>query len=316
MQKKNNTILLIGSGYMAIEYSKVLNNLEVPFVVVGRSEEGVTKFKKETGIVAIAGGIKKWIDNCISIPENAIVAVTGSELGKVTRILINKKIKNILLEKPGGVDDEDILSLNELAIKNNSNVLLAYNRRFFASTIKAEEIIKKDGGVKSFLFEFTEWSHVIKDIKKATGIKENWLLHNSTHVIDMAFFLGGNPEDIKCFKTGNLSWFKKGSIFTGAGVSSRGALFSYHANWESPGRWWIELLTRENRLIFKPLEELKIQKIGSVKVEKVEIDDELDRKFKPGLFLQTSAFLNKDWIKLKTIQEQSEDIAILKKIRG
>ena len=39
------------------------------------------------------------------------------------------------------------------------------------------------------------------------------------------------------------------------------------------------------------MEELHIQKIGSVKIEKVEIDDDLDKKYKPGLYKQVSAFI-------------------------
>ena len=53
--------------------------------------------------------------------------------------------------------------------------------------------------------------------------------------------------------------------FSGAGISISGALFSYQANWQSAGRWSVEILTKKNRLILCPLEELKVQKRGVLK---------------------------------------------------
>ena len=41
---------------------------------------------------------------------------------------------------------------------------MAYNRRFYASTMKAREIIQSEGGVRNFHFEMTEWAHVIGKI--------------------------------------------------------------------------------------------------------------------------------------------------------
>ncbi|MEE6591687.1 hypothetical protein VWN77_10290, partial [Campylobacter coli] len=38
------------------------------------------------------------------------------------------------------------------------------------------------------------------------------------------------------------------------------------ANWRSPGRWSIEIMTNNYRLIFKPLEKLFIQKKGEISI--------------------------------------------------
>ena len=83
------------------------------------------------------------------------------------------------------------------------------------------------------------------------------------------------------------------SIFSGAGITDHQALFSYSANWEAPGRWGVEVLTRKHRLIFRPLEKLKIQKIDSFERLCVSIDDKLDIKYKPGIYEQTKAFLSR-----------------------
>ncbi len=316
MEDTIETILLVGAGPMAIDYAKVLKDLKKPFIVVGRGKKSATQFQDEIGLPVFIGGIKKWTENNKDrkIPEKAIVAVTENKLGEVARSLINYGINKILLEKPGGLDEEDIKSVGNLAKSKDVEIIIAYNRRFYASTKKAKEIIEADGGVKSFTFEFTEWSHIIEKIEKAEGVKENWFLQNSTHVIDLAFYLGGEPIEIQGFKSGSLKWHSSGAIFTGAGITNNGSLFSYHSNWAAPGRWWVEILTAKHRLIFKPMESLQIQNIGSVKIEDVEIDDLLDKKYKPGLYVQVKAFLsgnNKNFI---NIYDQIDRFKIYNKI--
>ena len=135
--------------------------------------------------------------------------------------------------------------------------------------------------------------------------KKRWILHNSSHVIDLAFYLGGEPQEMYSFSKGGFEWHPNGTIFTGAGVSKNGALFSYHSNWDAPGRWGVEILTRNHRLIFRPLEKLQIQKLKSVIIEEVKLDDELDIKFKPGLYRQLIAFLEGDKSNFITIHQHA-----------
>lgn len=305
--------LLVGTGYMGKEYAKVLKAQRIDFTVVGRSQESVNSFKNELGIDAASGGIKKWLETN-SAPEKAIIAITEDQLGIVTRSLINSGCKLILVEKPGGLDNADLKLTLKLAKKFKAKVFIAYNRRFYASTIKAKEIIKKDGGVLSLIFDFTEWSHIIKKLKTSPKVKKEWFLANSTHVIDLAFFLSGKPVRIFSYKKGQLDWHPRGSIYSGAGITKSGALFSYHANWESAGRWNIEIMTPKSKLIFKPLEKLQIQKIGSTIIEEVSIDDELDKKFKPGIYREVRSFLG-DQKDLPSLEEQVENLKYYNKIK-
>jgi len=68
-------------------------------------------------------------------------------------------------------------------------------------------------------------------------------------------------------------------------------------------------------LIFKPIEDLFIQPKGSVAITKVEFDNSLDIKFKPGLYLQTKKFLMGDLAEFKTIGEQAQMLDIYSRIR-
>ena len=100
-----------------------------------------------------------------------------------------------------------------------------------------------------------------------------------------------------------LSWHKP-SCFVGAGVTEKGILFNYQANWDAPGRWAVEFQTPLHRIYLKPIEQLQLQDKGSVKVYPVEIDDHLDKKFKPGFYLETKAFLEDDYFRLCSLEEQ------------
>jgi predicted dehydrogenase len=301
----NEDIMLVGAGPMAIEYAKVLQAMNIRFVVVGRSEKSATKFFELTGIKVFQGGLGQYIKTNVKLPPQAIVCVTENNLGEVTRELLRKGVKSVLVEKPGGLTSDDIQQTAVMAKNARAEVFVAYNRRFYASVKKAREIIEADGGVLSFHFDFTEWSHVIAGLEKAPGVKEEWFLANSTHVIDLAFYLGGKPTEISCFALGGVDWHPSASIYSGAGKTNKGALFSYHANWEAPGRWSLEIMTRNHRLIFKPIEKLHIQKTGSVVIEECSLNDDMDTSFKPGLYRQVSSFLEKKE-SLITVSDQIE----------
>ena len=215
------------------------------------------------------------------------------------------------------MNKKEIQNVYETIKSLDANVYVAYNRRFYASTNKALEIIKEDGGVTSFNFEFTEWGHVVRNSTRPKEIKENWFLANSTHVVDLAFFLGGYPKEMVSYVSGSLDWHSKASTYAGAGISEKNALFSYQANWSAPGRWAVEVLTNKHRLYLKPMEKLQIQEIGSVVVDAVEIDDEIDQAYKPGFYAQTKSFLENinDGKKL-TIEEQLKHFEYYEKMEN
>jgi predicted dehydrogenase len=297
-------VLLIGTGYMAKEYVKVLKDLEVDYVVIGNSKDSCEKFQNDTGIKAQEGGIETFIKNNKIYDCYVINAVNAEKLYETTKLLLENNIKNILVEKPAALYKKETNQLYELSKRKNANVFVAYNRRFYASTLKAKEIIKNDKGVTSFNFEFTEWAHEIEKLDKPKSVLERWFIANSTHVVDLAFYLGGVPKEICCYTSGSLNWHPSASVFSGSGISESGALFSYFANWESAGRWSVEILTKKHKLIFRPMEKLQIQKKGSINQEFVEIEYSLDEKYKPGVYLQTKVFLTGKIENLCTLSEQ------------
>lgn len=285
-------VLLVGAGYMAREYAKVLQGLKNSFVVVGRGEESARKFEQGTGESVVQGGLSAFIAGQTAIPSHAIVAVGIKELYKNAMTLLQAGVKHILLEKPGSLRLEEFQKLADEVKKKNAEVSIAYNRRFYASTQTAKRYIEEDGGVASFNFEFTEWLHVFEEKGRLQDILSDLFLANSSHVADLAFFLGGQPAEISCYRKESSRWKGIYTSFAGAGKTKIGSMFNYQANWEAPGRWAVEILTNTRRLVFRPLEKLQIQQMKSVKVDFAEIDYTLDERYKPGLYLETQAFLN------------------------
>lgn len=299
---------------MAQEYVKVLKALDEKFLVIGRSKKSVESLKSEFGIEAISGGLNEFLKECPPIPDFAIVCTPIDTLTSITLELLSFGIKNILVEKPGSLSLKDLTAIKEKSQLKKSQVSIGYNRRFYQATLALEEKLKNEDLIAAN-FEITEWSHVIDDFSYDNSVKQRWILSNTSHVIDMVMHITGQFKELVSFTSGNLPWHCSASRFVGSGVCENDVLISYCGYWDGPGRWSVEFVTTKNRYIFKPMEKLQVQKIGSVNVEfDKTVDYSTDEQFKPGLYLQTLAFLNKQNGKLCTIDEQIEAFPIYQKI--
>lgn len=297
-------VFLVGTGQMAIDYFKVLNNLNCNLIVIGRGEESAKKFESETGLRPFTGGLLVYVSK-YNLPEDShVIIATGSEaLMSALLLVLQAGAHKVLIEKPGAISIAELITNEGKIGRYSSNIFIAYNRRFFASVLEAQKMINEDEGLQSIHFEFTEWADKIEPLKKADGVKSNWFFANSTHVIDLAFYLAGKPVNFNAFsKSGKLEWHQK-TNFVGAGVTDKGVLFSYLSNWESAGRWSIELLTQRRRIYLKPLESISVQEKGTVYISQIEFEKDLDFKYKPGLFLQVTEFLKEGQNTLLTIDK-------------
>lgn len=309
-------IWLVGAGIMAKEYVRVLKGCSAEFLVVGRGEPNAAAMEKEFGITVLRGGLENAL-NQHAHPEHIILATPVELLGEGLKTAISAGIKNILIEKPGFLHRSQGEELLREAKARGLHVHIAYNRRFFSSVFEMERLIKQDGGLRSFQFEFTEWADDIASLGKDPRTLDRWVLSNSSHVIDLAFHVGSVPQTINCVHTGHLAWHPAAAYFTGAGQTKSGALFSYSASWDSPGRWGVEMMTKNLRFILRPMEKLVIQRRNSLKIEEVPLEDEWDRSYKPGLYWLVEAFLDprsSRRSKLCTLEEQVNMFPIYEKM--
>lgn len=311
----DSPLLLVGTGFMGKEYAKVLKGMSIPFTAIGRGDAHAKDFEEAAGIPAVRGGLEKYLASNPQLPHTAIVCTNENQLAPSANTLMKQGVRSLLLEKPGGLNRADIESVEKTAQATGAQVFIAYNRRFYASTRKLQEFMKEDGGAVSFHFEFTEWVHRIPDELKNSPTGRHWFLANSTHLIDLAFFICGEPRELNCIAAGGFDWLDGPARFVGSGTSVQGSLFSYHATWDSAGRWWVEVLTTKRKLILRPLETLKIQMKGTVTEEDVPLNDEYDAKFKPGVYRQVESFLG-DKRDLPTVADQVKALAVYEKING
>lgn len=302
---------------MAKEYYRVLHAMGHSVLVLGRGEQKAKEFEEELGARVFTGDYRAVLKEQETMPEYAVAAVNIGGLCTVTQELMRLGIPNILVEKPVAYRWEDLVPLLQEQKKAGAKVYVAYNRRFFASVQEARKRIREDGGVTSFHFEFTEWAHKVDPVKRPEGEKEGWIFANSTHVMDLAFFLGGFPKEMKSYTAGGLDWHPGGSNYAGAGISERDALFSYQANWQAPGRWAVEVLTTKRRYYLKPMETLQIQELGSVKAEPAELAAPWEERYKPGLYEMVNAFLNHPQDdRLLTLEEHAGHFPVYEQIAG
>jgi predicted dehydrogenase len=304
----NEPVLLVGAGDMAAGYAAVLAALEAPCTVVGRSVAGCERFAAATGLPAVPGGLDAFLAEraTTEVPRQAIVAVDLVELAPVAHRLVAAGVERILLEKPGAMDAAGAAALAARAEQAGCEIRVAYNRRYYASTMRAAEIIEADGGARMVRFELTEWPERVVVPGRDPDVLARWFAVNTSHVVDLAFHLGGAPAELHPIVEGSLPWHPSAASFAGSGRTDTGALFVYSADWDGPGRWGVDVATGQHRLVLCPLEELKVQPRGTVTAEPVDIDDEMDRRFKPGLYRQVEAFVGAGAHRLPTLAQQAE----------
>ena len=287
-------IWIVGAGNMSYEYARALKDLNNEFQVIGRGPESAKNFKDKTGIDVLTGGLEHHLTTANELPESIILATPVQDLFTTLKLSIEAGIKNILVEKPGFMFPDEGEEALRLAQEKKVNVFIAYNRRFFSSVLKMNQLIELDGGLKSFHFEFTEWADDIEKLASPKITLERWVLSNSTHVIDLAFHIGSTPEQFACKTMGGFNWHPSASYFSGMGKTQSQKPFTYFATWDSPGRWGLEFFTKNKRFILRPMEKLSVQNRNSVVIEEIQFDNSNDLKCKPGLLLMIEAFLGRD----------------------
>lgn len=312
---QNKSIMIIGSGWMTKQYAIALNEMKIKDVVIlSRNKDKVIQLCNEFGYIPIYGELNEELSK---IPEKDLVIISTSvdSLYTVTKYAIQNGQKNILVEKPGSLYSKELLDLNQNL--KNSRVRIAYNRLTYPNFHKLKSIISKEG-ISSCNFNFTEMLHFIDFEKNIQSVYSRWGISNSLHVISMVFELIGFPKEYKFYNSGSLDWHPTSSVFVGSGISENEILFSYHADWNSAGRWGIEVMTKKNAYRLIPLEELFVRYKNTFEWNKVQFDVAYPG-IKQGIIEQISVMLEKNLekaIPLVTLEKGAKLIDIAEEIFG
>ena len=308
----NSTVTVIGGGYMGQEYAKALECLDISNVtIITNTEKDPKNFSNKFDYKILSGGYKKHVP-LLKKQDLVIIATPTELLFPACDLCLDYKQDNILVEKPGSLYINDLKLLQEKS--KGSRIRIAYNRLCYTNVHLLKKLCNDE--ILSCTFDFTEWTHKIPFNRYTKDEYRLWGISNSLHVISLAFELIGMPEKISCFHEGSLDWHPSGSIFTGSGISCKNIPFSYHANWESAGRWMVEIMTKNKSYRLMPLEGLFVCEKGSVDWNPVPFDS-TSSKTKPGVLEQVAIMLDENLEKncpLVTLEQSINYIKIATKI--
>lgn len=293
VQKK---ILIAGAGPIASVYADVLKALGIPFEACSRSSASASAFSRQHEVACHSGGLAALCSSDLSERfSQGVVALPVEALAEGVFQLHQAGLRKLLVEKPGGLDNKQVRALvDSIGAEASEEIYVAYNRRFYASVLTAKRLISEDGGAVSFTFEFTELSDRVRQLESPADLLAAWEFANSTHVLDTAFFLGGVPAEVNGLRQGQLDFHPAAARYAGMGHTTDGVPFTYIADWDAPGRWGVEINTRHRKFVLRPMEQLAVQHRNTFAIEPVTLDDEDDKRFKPGYFRQLQAFLYDD----------------------
>jgi len=268
---KGKKILIIGAGWMARQYCQALTIMGIKDVaVVARKKKSSERCCDEFGYSPLHGGYKKALPKLDNY-DLVIVATPIHELKSAAMFATTSGNKNILVEKPGALYSSELNNWAKEIAHSDIKIRIAYNRHTYPNLWRLKELIKYEGSITSCHYTFTEWIHTINFNNNRPNVYERWGISNSLHVIQMAHNLIGMPKKISTYQHGSLPWHKSGVQFAGAGITNKNIIFSYHADWDSAGRWGIEIMTPKNTYRLIPLEKLYKCSKGSINWESLEV---------------------------------------------
>lgn len=270
-----DTVLVIGKGTIGYEYRKILEDLGVNTAWEGRN------YSK-----TISGNMKKKITHVIiATPVLPMIDIVKN---------INKTFSNeiqILVEKPFSYSLDAMRSV----LAQNNNIFVGLNRRMYSNIIELKTILENET-VKTLHFDFSEPTKLFGiNLSDPTNIDyHNAFYYQSVHLIDLAFYLMGNPKFINSQISGEFTK-NGGGICSGYGISKLGTHFTFQADWNVPGYWNIFITTTNFRISVKSINEIQVSTFNSNSSE-MTISNHVynlnyfDNKYKPGFYNQVLAF--------------------------
>jgi predicted dehydrogenase len=154
---------------------------------------------------------------------------------------------------------------------------------------RAREEILSVGPLVSVLVEGPERLGEVKAVGiHPPEIIAGLLFANSIHCIDLLRYFGGDVEHIAATAS---QWDEEQKNSFGALIKfQKGATGHYIAHWMSPASWAVTLYGMGRRVVLNPLERATL--MNADRSERLLPVDEVDVKFKPGLYAQNRFFLD------------------------
>ena len=313
---KKKKILLIGAGAMGQQYAFVLHKMKIRnVIVISNTKEKTLGLCKKYHFTPLYGGYEKHMPKLEKM-DLVIVAPTIDETIPAVTCALNHGQDNLLIEKPVSLYHDEIIKLSKMIKKQR--IRIAYNRLVYPNYYKLKQLVTDDGGITSCRFTVSERIHKIpfKNFE-SLGVLRRYGVYVTIHVISIVADLIGIPKKITSMHKGHLRWHPSGSIFIGNGISTKNIPFSYYGDWNSSGRWSVEITTKKNTYRLMPLEDLHIYDKNSEDWIKVNFTQFLN--VKQGIAEEIMLMLDKKLeksIPLTKLTQATEFVKFAEKIFG
>ncbi len=254
----SHSFTVVGYGNMGKQYIKALLALKVARVrVISQSEFPLAELHGVESISTYAGGFASF-NMSPTKGEIGIIATPTLDLVAAADHLVALGYRHLLIEKPISLFSAEIAQLAKRLQQQGVQAYCAFNRVTYPSVYEALARASAEGGITSCTYTFTEFVNRLGPGKFSDAELARWGIANSMHVMSLAHTLIGWPQTWQTYRAGagQIDWHPTGAIFTGAGLSTQGIPFSYHADWNSTGRWSVEIHTHKSSYRFCPLEQL------------------------------------------------------------
>ena len=248
---------VLGYGHMGPEFVNALRALKIPDIrICSHPSPALERLQGQPGITIYPRDIREF-DAKPRANEVAFIALPIPILIDAARKLVSLGYRELLIEKPISLWSADIEVLEQDFTKHGIEAWCGYNRASYPAFHELQARAAVDGGITSCTYTFTEFINKLDPRRYTPDEMTRWGIANSLHVMSMAHSLIGLPESWKSYRNGDsVAWHPSGSRFVGAGISTRGIPFSYHADWGSTGRWSVEVHTSGPSYRLCPLEKL------------------------------------------------------------
>lgn len=251
------TATVLGYGGMGRQYVEALRALGLRAMRVwSRTAERLAPLAGEAGIETVVGSIDDWRLAPRAADELIIIALPYPLLVPAAERATGAGFRRLLIEKPVALTGDAIARLAEAMDRLGADAVCGYNRVAYPSLHELAARAADEGGVTSCAYGFTEMIKPDWPARFPAEELARWGIANSLHPISLAHGLIGWPREWTAHRRGGLPWHPSGSVFVGAGVSVSEIPFTYHADWGSPGRWWVECHTRFASYRCCPIERL------------------------------------------------------------
>lgn len=279
-------LALVGYGKIAPKHLEVFRALECEFVACcNRSEAGRLRAQTEGAIPRVYADVEEMIRT--ESPDGVVCCASLDQVYAAALKIIPFGIPT-LLEKPPGTSLAEFNELSALAERFQTPVLVGLNRPHYSVLQKA---VVDAGGAEAITDVTIDWSedpqHCLNRGLTPAQV-DRMIFGNSLHGLHLLTTLAGDVPAPQIVSRNLGEPFRR--IMGLQGTSSRGAVATFHSNWDSPTPWRIVFYARGRRYCFAPLETCQVQIAGQKELRTIE-PDEVDRRYKPGFFRQAETFL-------------------------